>query len=101
MSRWIRTRTHDKAWSTVGDLASKGVFMPVPVATVQVLDNGKRREMTPAESYRYQRRVGEAYRKFIEENAERLLRMKPDDANEFIKNRTEQIRERLRNTKAA
>ena len=73
----------------------------MPSVTVKVLDNGKRREMTPAESYRYQRRVGEAYRKFIEDNAERLLRMKPDEATDFIDTQTERIRERLRNTKGA
>ena len=100
-SRWLRTRKDDKAWSTLGELASNGVFLPVPSVTVKVMENGRRREMTPSESYRYQKRVGKAYRKFIEDNAERLLRMKPDEANEFIKNRTEQLRERLRNTKDA
>ena len=95
-SRWVKTRKDDKAWSTLGELASKGVFLPVPSVTVKVMENGKRREMTPAESYRYQRRVGEAYRKFIEDNAERLLRMKPDDATDFIDTQTERIRSRIR-----
>lgn len=95
-SRWIKTRKEDKAWSTLGELASKGVFMPVPSVTVKVLDNGKRREMTPAESYRYQQRVGQAYRKFVEDNSERLLRMKPDEATDFIDAQTERIRSRIR-----
>jgi hypothetical protein len=93
-SRWIRTRQEDKAWSTLGTLASRGVFLSVPSANVKVLENGKRRPMTPQEQHAYQKRVGAGYRKFVEDNSEKLLRMKPDEAAKFIKDETEKIRRR-------
>jgi hypothetical protein len=93
-SRWIKTRREDKAWSTLGTLASRGVFLSVPSANVKVLENGKRRPMTPQEQHAYQKRVGAGYRKFVEDNSEKLLRMKPDEAAKFIKDETERIRRR-------
>jgi hypothetical protein len=93
-SRWIKTRREDKAWSTLGTLASRGVFLPVPSANVKVLENGKRRPMTPQEQHAYQKRVGADYRKFVEENSQRLLQMKPEQAVEFIDKQTERIRRR-------
>jgi hypothetical protein len=93
-SRWVKTRREDKAWSTLGTLASRGVFLPVPSANVKVLENGKRRPMTPQEQHAYQKRVGAGYRKFVEDNSEKLLRMKPDEAAKFIKDETERIRRR-------
>jgi thymidylate kinase len=93
-SRWVRTRQEDKAWSTLGTLASRGVFLSVPSANVKVLENGKRRPMTPQEQHNYQKRVGAGYRKFVEDNSEKLLRMKPDEAAKFIKDETERIRRR-------
>jgi hypothetical protein len=93
-SRWIKTRREDKAWTTLGTLASRGVFLPVPSANVKVLENGKRRPMTPQEQHAYQKRVGADYRKFVEENSQRLLQMKPDEAVKFIDKQTERIRRR-------
>ena len=93
-SRWIKTRREDKAWTTLGTLASRGVFLPVPSANVKVLENGKRRPMTPQEQHAYQKRVGADYRKFVEENSQRLLQMKPEQAVEFIDKQTERIRRR-------
>ena len=91
-SRWVKQRKEDKAWNTLGQLASKGVFMPTPNITVTVKENGERRRMTREEAYAYQKDVGQMYRTWIERNSDRLLKMKPDDAADFIDKNADRMR---------
>jgi hypothetical protein len=95
-SRWAKEREVDTAWSTLGSLASKGVFMPVPAITVKVNENGTRRELTREEKYSYQQAVGQGYRKFIEQNSERLLALPPAQASDFIDKNADRIRRNAR-----
>jgi hypothetical protein len=96
-SRWVKERKADKAWQTLGDLASRGVFMPSvgPVSTID-RKTGKRRPMTDVEQYAYQKKVGAEYRKFIERNSARLLKMQAEEARVFIDREADKIRERAR-----
>lgn len=93
-SRWVSTRQDDKAWSTLGRLASEGVFLPTVGKRMVVNEDGTRREMTRDEEYRFQRAVGRAYREFVVENRADLLSMPKAEAAAFIDKRTEQIRNR-------
>lgn len=95
-SRWVTQRQDDKAWDTLGRLASKGVFMPTPAVTVKVTEKGARRELTREEKYEYQRAVGQGYRKFIEQNSERLLKMTPAQASDYIDKNADKIRRTAR-----
>jgi len=95
-SRWAKEREVDTAWSTLGSLASRGVFMPVPAITVKVNENGTRRELTREEKYTYQQAVGQGYRKFIEQNRERLLALPPAQASDFIDKNADRIRRNAR-----
>jgi hypothetical protein len=95
-SRWAKEREVDTAWSTLGSLASKGVFMPTPAITVKVNENGTRRELTREEKYTYQQAVGQGYRKFIEQNRERLLALPPAQASDFIDKNADRIRRNAR-----
>jgi hypothetical protein len=91
-SRWLKFRKEDKAWNTLGQLASKGVFMPTPNITVTVKENGERRRMNRDEAYTYQKDVGQRYRTWIERNGDRLLKMKPDDAADVIDKAADRMR---------
>ena len=95
-SRWAKEREVDPAWSTLGSLASKGVFMPTPAITVKVNENGTRRELTREEKYQYQQAVGQGYRKFIEQNRERLLALPPAQASDLIDKNADRIRRNAR-----
>lgn len=95
-SRWVTQRSEDPAWNTLGQLASKGVFMPVPAITVKVNENGTRRELTREEKYQYQQAVGQGYRKFIEQNRDRLLALPPAQASDFIDKNADRIRRNAR-----
>jgi hypothetical protein len=95
-SRWAKEREEDPAWTTLGKLASRGVFMPTPAITVKVNENGTRREMTREEKYAYQRAVGQGYRKFIEQNSKRLLALPPAEAADFIDKNADRIRRNAR-----
>lgn len=95
-SRWVTQRSEDPAWNTLGQLASRGVFLPVPAITVKVNENGTRREMTREEKYQYQRAVGQGYRKFIEQNSKRLLALPPAEAADFIDKNADRIRRTAR-----
>lgn len=97
-SRWIKGRkADDKAWTTLGELASRGVFMPVPgPASITDRKTGKRRPMTPAEEYAYFRKVGTEYRKLVEQNSRKLLKMRPMEAAEFLDDEAAKIRREAR-----
>ena len=95
-SRWVTQRSEDPAWNTLGQLASKGVFMPTPAITVKVNENGTRRELTREEKYQYQQAVGQGYRKFIEQNRERLLALPPAQASDLIDKNADRIRRNAR-----
>ena len=95
-SRWVTQRSEDPAWNTLGQLASKGVFMPVPAITVKVNENGTRRELTREEKYQYQQAVGQGYRKFIEQNRDRLLALPPAQASDLIDKNADRIRRNAR-----
>jgi hypothetical protein len=91
-SRWLKFRKEDKVWNALGQLASKGVFMPTPNITVTVKESGERRRMNRDEAYTYQKDVGQRYRTWIERNGDRLLKMKPDDAAEVIDKAADRMR---------
>jgi len=94
-SRWVKTRKEDPAWTALSELASKGIFMPVPSATVKVKENGQRRPMNATEAYQYQREVGQAYRQYILDNGNQLNAMDAKKAADIIDRDTRKIRERV------
>jgi hypothetical protein len=95
-SRWTNNRETTPEWVTVGNLASKGVFLPQPTDFVVTNLDGTRRPATKKEEYAYQKRVGQAYKQFVRENGGELNSMNPFDATEFIKQETEAIRSEVR-----
>ena len=95
-SRWTNNRETTPEWTTVGNLASKGVFLPQPTDFVVTNLDGTRRPATEKEKYAYQKRVGQAYKQFVRENGGELNSMNPFDATEFIKQETEAIRSEIR-----
>lgn len=95
-SRWVRERKEDKAWSTLGQLANRGVFMPQPAASMTVTVNGERKKATAEQLARYQRETGKLYRTFIEGNSEALLAADPETASKIIDRATKRLRARAR-----
>lgn len=93
-SRWVSGRKEDGAWSTLGRLASEGVFLPTIGKRKVVNEDGTRRDMTREEEYRFQGAVGRAYRAFIVENRSDILSMPKAEAAAFIDRETERIRNR-------
>lgn len=95
-SRWIRSRDTSPEWETVGTLASRGVFLPMP-GEFKITDaDGTRRKATPAEVNRYQKEVGEEYRAYIQDEGAALLQMPPDEAKERIDEDTKAMRRDVR-----
>ena len=94
-SRWIASRKPDAAWKTLSTLAGNGVFMPSIGKRMVPLDDGTRRDMTQQEEYQFSRNVGRAYREWIIDNRQELLRMPPRDAAAFIDKESEKIRNRI------
>ena len=92
-SRWIKSRSDDPAWSTLGRLSNKGIFVPVPGDRMMELPDGRRREMTRGEDYRYRLRVGREYRRYFRENGRDLLAMPKAEALDAIKEATRAIRD--------
>ncbi|TXH49497.1 MAG: hypothetical protein E6Q97_22620 [Desulfurellales bacterium] len=95
-SRWVKERKQDPEWTVLGDLASKGVFMPLPGPWKIENDDGARRDPTPAEMQEYQKKVGAEYRTFIREQGAELLAMDPDEARQEIDRETAAIRKSVR-----
>lgn len=95
-SRWIKTRQDDPAWSTLATLSERGIFLPTPSAAATIKSNGQRRTMTPDEFYRYQREVGQEYRKYVLQKGQKLIGATPEQAIEIITRDTERIRARVR-----
>lgn len=95
-SRWVRVRDTSQDWATVGALASRGVFLPMPGEFKITNDDGTRRNATPAEVNRYQKEVGEKYRAYIQDEGAALLEMSPDEAREQIEDDTQAIRQEIR-----
>jgi len=95
-SRWVKERKQDPEWTVLGDLASKGVFMPIPGPWKIENDDGTRRDPTPAEMQDYQKKVGAEYRTFIREQGADLLQMDPDEARKEIDRETAAIRKSVR-----
>lgn len=95
-SRWVKERKQDPEWIVLGDLASKGVFMPIPGPWKIENDDGTRRDPTPAEMQSYQKKVGAEYRTFIREQGADLLAMDPDEARQQINRETSAIRKSVR-----
>jgi len=95
-SRWIKTRKDDPAWNTLATLSERGVFLPTPSAAAKINENGTRRQMNPAEFYRYQREVGQQYREYVLRKGPQLLAATPDQAIKTISQDTERIRTRIR-----
>lgn len=95
-SRWVKERKEDKAWTTLGTLANRGVFLPMPAATMTVRKDGKREKATPEQVARYQKETGKLYRAFIEANSEKLLAAEPEVAAKMIDRATSRLRARAR-----
>lgn len=95
-SRWIRSRDTSPEWETVGTLASRGVFLPMPGEFKITEADGTRRKATPAEVNRYQKEVGEEYRAYIRDEGAALLEMPPDEAKERIDEDTKAMRRDVR-----
>lgn len=95
-SRWIKTRRDDPAWNTLATLSERGIFLPAPSAAAKIESNGQRRPMNPQEFYRYQREVGQEYRKYILQKGPQLVNATPDAAIKTIGRDTERIRTRIR-----
>ena len=90
--RWLQTRPDDKAWTLLAELASRGVFVPVPSKTALIIGrDGKRRMMNAEEYLEYQTRAGKQWRKLIEANEEFLRNAKPGLAIGWFKNRTDSV----------
>ena len=92
-SRWIKSRSDDPAWNTLGRLSNKGIFVPVPGERMMELPDGRRREMTRDEDQRYRLRVGREYRRYFRENGRDLLAMPKAEALDAIKEATRAIRD--------
>ncbi len=96
LSRVVQVGTSDPAYRLLGQMNEKDLWLSDPTTGVRVvkLAGGERREMTPTEKDRYQRRTGEGYKAFVLEHGEKILTMKHDDAKTFIQKVTEGIRDR-------
>lgn len=95
-SRWVKERKEDPEWKTLGDLASRGIFMPLPGAFKLTNEDGTRRDPTPAEMLEYQKKVGAEYRRLIRENGAEWLQMDPNEARQEIDRETRSIRSDVR-----
>lgn len=95
MSRVMQIGTADPDYRLLARLNAKDLYLPDPTNGVRVVKraDGTRRDMTPAEKDRYQRLTGQAYRQFVREQAENLLRMEHEEAKTLISRRTERLRD--------
>lgn len=90
--RLINAVPEDRAWNTLSTLAAKGVFVPVPNKTVQIVGrDGRRRMMNAAEYLDYQTRVGRQWRKLIEANIDFLTKADQKLAAGWFKNRADSV----------
>lgn len=95
LSRVVQFGTDDPAYQILGQMNSKGLWLPDPSTaerTVKV-SYKERREMTEAEKDTYHTLTGEAYKKLVMDQGERILAMPPDEAKKFIQDRTEPLRD--------
>lgn len=95
-SRWVKERSKEPEWDTLGKLADKGIFMPVPGEFSVQTDDGTRRKPTKKEMYDYQKAVGEAYKDWIKSDGRDLLDMEPADARRLIDRTTTRLRKQAR-----
>lgn len=95
-SRWVRERSKDPVWDTMGKLADKGIFMPMPGKFTVQNDDGTRREPTKKEMYDYQKAVGESYKDWIKDDGRDLLDMEPAEAKRLIDRTTTRLRKQAR-----
>lgn len=73
MSRWLTDRPDDPEWEIAARLASRGVWIPVPGKTAQIVGNdGAKRQMTGEEYYQYQVEAGKLWRQAIAADADFL-----------------------------
>lgn len=83
-SRWIKHRKQDPVWDALAEKANMGVFIPTPSKSATVLENGKRREMTPAEFYDYQVTVGKLYKEKLTRDLPRFRAMNREQALRYL-----------------
>lgn len=95
-SRWVKERSKAPEWDTIGKLADRGIFMPVPGEFSVQTDDGTRRKPTKKEMYDYQKAVGEAYKDWIKSDGRDLLDMEPADARRLIDRTTTRLRKQAR-----
>ena len=95
-SRWVKERSKEPEWDTLGKLADKGIFMPVPGEFSVQNDDGTRRKPTKKEMYDYQKAVGESYKGFIKDEGRDLLDMEPAEAKRLIDRTTTRLRKQAR-----
>ena len=73
VSRWLTDRPNDPEWEIAARLASRGVWIPVPGKTAQIIGNdGAKRQMTGEEYYQYQVEAGKLWRQAIAADADFL-----------------------------
>ncbi|MCC7375383.1 MAG: DEAD/DEAH box helicase family protein [Verrucomicrobiales bacterium] len=73
VSRWLTDRPDDPEWEIAARLASRGVWIPVPGKTAQIVGNdGAKRKMTGEEYYQYQVEAGKLWRQAIADDADFL-----------------------------
>jgi hypothetical protein len=93
-SRAMQTSPDDPAYQMLGKLNSKGIWLtPANPENRKVRRGGKLRDLTEDEAAKYMAETGKAYKKFITERGEMLLRMTPERAADFIQRYTTRIRE--------
>lgn len=83
-SRLIKTQKTGPVWQNLSELSEKGVFLPVPMKTAEVVGKDGRRRMTEDEYYMYVKETGKEYKQVIEKYGDSLNDMKPDRAKKLL-----------------
>jgi len=84
LSRLIKTQKTGPVWQNLSELSEKGVFLPVPMKTAEVVGKDGRRRMTEDEYYMYVKETGKEYKQVIEKYGDSLNDMKPDRAKKLL-----------------
>lgn len=84
LSRLMKTQKTGPVWQNLSELSEKGVFLPVPMKTAEVVGKDGRRRMTEDEYYMYVKETGKEYKQVIEKYGDSLNDMKPDRAKKLL-----------------
>jgi hypothetical protein len=91
LSRITQSMLTPREYQIVGQLNARDVWLPDPSSskpTIRLMD-GTRRDLTPLERDRYQRKAGELAKDYLLSQGERLLGLKPEDAQDLIRRHAE------------